>query len=185
MDYSTLLRLMKQRRSCRLYDARRPVPREAVEKCVEAARLAPSACNKQPWHFVVIDEPQVLTAMREQAKLPGLSHPWWESVPVFVAFCVRLDLLTHRVAPAFSGIPYYLLDMGIAGEHFVLAAESLGLGTCWIGWFKENVVRSILGVPRSVRIVSLLTLGWPAEQAQNSDAKSRKPAAEILSWNQW
>jgi len=180
-----LLRLMAERSSCRRYDPERAVPRELLETCIEAGRRAPSACNKQPWHFVVADDPDTVAALRQQAKLPGIPHPWWDAVPVFIAVCVRIDLLTHRIAPAFSGIPYYLIDVGIAGEHVVLAAEALGLGTCWIGWFKEKAVRAVLHIPRTVRVASLLTVGWPAESSTKPSASTRKKLEDVISWNQW
>lgn len=185
MTTQALLRLMRRRRSCRRYDAEKTVDRSLLETCVEAARLAPSACNAQPWHFIVVDDPALVATLRQDAKMPGIPHPWWEQVPVFVVLCARLSLVTHRVAPMISGIPYYLIDVGIAGEHFVLAATTLGLGTCWIGWFKAKAVRKILHLPRDLKIVSLLTVGWPAETGpdENDKEPSRKAMDEILSWN--
>ncbi|MBN2450085.1 MAG: nitroreductase family protein [Lentisphaeria bacterium] len=182
--YRKFMDVVAGRRSCRRYDGTRPVPRELIEDCLEAARLAPSACNRQPWRFVVADDPQTVARIRTEARMPALVHPWWDEVPVFVALCARLDLVTHRVAPAVSGIPYYLIDAGIAGEHFVLAAESLGLGTCWIGWFRARAVARILDVPRRIRVLSLLTVGWPATDMEPRQ-QSRLPLDQIASWNRW
>lgn len=182
--YDQLLAVMQARRSCRRYEAARPVPRPLLDRCVEAARLAPSACNRQPWRLVIADAADIVARFRAEARKPGIPHPWWDQVPVFVALCARLDLLTHRVAPLFSGIPYHLIDLGIAGEHFVLAAEALGLGTCWIGWFDERAVQRILGLPRSQRVVSLLAVGWPA--AGSHDGRpSRLSLDAIRQWNCW
>jgi nitroreductase len=182
--YGQFIELVRRRRSCRCYDAARAVPRALLDQCLEAARLAPSACNRQPWRFVVADDPVVVAALRAEGKRAGIPHPWWANVPVFVALCVRPDLVTHTVAPLISGIPYYLIDVGIAGEHFVLAAESLGLGTCWIGWYNDRAVRRVLHLPRSLRLVCLITVGWPAP------AWERRPAAradlqEIRRWDRW
>ncbi len=182
--YGQLLSALQARRSCRHYDAGRPVPRELLERCVEAARLAPSACNRQPWRLVIADAPDVLARLRAEARKPGIPHPWWEQVPVFVALCARLDVLTHRVAPLFSGLPYYLIDLGIAGEHFVLAAETLGLGTCWIGWFRERAVKRILDIPGTYRVVSLLSVGWPAPDA-DTRRSARLSLDDIRRWNRW
>jgi nitroreductase len=182
--YEPLLDVMRARRSCRRYDPARAVPRALLDRCAEAARLAPSACNRQPWRLVIADAPDTVARFRAEARKPGVPHPWWDQVPVFVALCARLDLVTHRIAPLFSGIPYYLIDIGIAGEHFVLAAEALGLGTCWIGWFNERAAKRILGIPRSHRIVSLLTVGWPAGDAGDSRS-SRLSLDDIRQWNRW
>ncbi len=178
------LRLVRSRRSCRAYDASRPVPRELLDQCVEAARLAPSACNRQPWRFVIADDEAVVRDLRAAGRRAGIAHVWWESVPVFVALCARLDLLAHRAAPLFTGIPYYLIDIGIAGEHFVLAAEALGLGTCWVGWFSDRGVRKVLRLPRSLRLVSLITVGWPAPASQPHPTP-RAELSEIRRWNRW
>ncbi len=181
-----LMTLLQTRRSCRRYDGQRPVPRELLDRCVEAARLAPSACNRQPWRFVIADDPGVVAQLRAEARSPGIPHPWWEQVPVFVALCAELDLLAHRVAPLVSGIPYYLLDLGIAGEHFVLAAEAQGLGSCWIGWFNGRAARRVLRIPRSHRIVALLTVGWPARDLDSGTSRSsRLDLTSIRRWNAW
>ena len=181
--YDHLMAILRARRSCRRYDPARPVPTPLLDLCVEAARLAPSACNRQPWRFVLATDPAVVAQLRAGARRAGVPHPWWDHVPAFVALCAKLDLLTHTVAPIFSGIPYYLLDLGIAGEHFVLAAETLGLGTCWIGWFDERAARRILQLPRSWRLVSLLTVGWPEAAAADTPRASRLELAAIRHWN--
>jgi nitroreductase len=185
MNIDAFTSLARQRRSCRAYDPDRPVPREQLQACVEAARLAPSACNRQPWRFVAVDDPELVQRIAGECKLPGIPHPWWETVPVFVALCAELDFVTHRVAPALSGIPYYLLDIGIAGEHFVLAAETLGLGTCWIGWFHEKKVKKILHIPRAARVCALLTLGYPREPQGKREDIQRRPLEDIVYWNGW
>ncbi|MCK5805497.1 MAG: nitroreductase family protein [Lentisphaeria bacterium] len=181
MAESEFMKLVENRRSCRRYDSSRPVPREVLTECVEAARLAPSACNKQPWRFVIVDDPELVARIRADGRRAGIPHPWWDDVPVFVVLCAELSLLAHRVAPAVTGIPYHLLDLGIAGEHFVLAAEERGLGTCWIGWFNARGVRRALMLPRRLRVLSLITVGYPAEQGD--ERSSRQDLDTILSWN--
>jgi len=182
----TLDETIRLRRSCRRYDSSSPVPRDLLRECVEAARLAPSACNSQPCRFVIVDEPPAVAEIRCACRLPGIPHPWWEDVNVFVALCAERSVLTHRIAPAFTRIPYHLLDLGIAGEHFVLAATERGLGTCWIGWFRERPLRRLLGIPRRVRVFSLITVGYPAEPAAPIDpANDRLPLANMLHWNHW
>lgn len=177
------LSLVRERGSCRRFDPDRPIAPEVLERCLEAARLAPSACNRQPWHFVVIEADDQREALFRDCRLPGIAHRWWCDVPVFVALCAQLSLVTHRVAPAVSGIPYYLLDVGIAGEHFVLAATEAGLGTCWVGWFRERAVKRLLSIPRSVRVVSLIAVGYPV--GAPARCGQRRELAEFVHWGGW
>ena len=179
-----LLALLRARRSCRHYDPERPVPRGLIDTCVEAARLAPSACNRQPWRFVVADDPAMVARLRTEGKRLGIPHPWWSQVPVFIAVCVQRQVLTHRIAPMVTGIQYDLIDLGIAGEHLVLAATALGLGTCWIGWFDEGAVRRLMGLPKGLRVAALITLGWP-DDTPPAGPTSRLALEDIRRWNIW
>jgi len=175
--------LVRARASCRAYDPQRPVPRPLLRRCLDSARQAPSACNRQPWRFVVVDDPARLTALRRQARLPGIPHRWWDAVPVFLVLCAQPDVRTHRLAAAVAGIPYLALDVGGAGTHFVLAATELGLGTCWIGWFRKRRVRKLLGIPRAVRVMAMITVGYPL--TPRPEPRTRRPLAELLHWNRW
>ncbi len=179
------LELVGRRRSCRAYDPEKPVPNAWVARCLEAARQAPSACNRQPWRFVVVRDRAVRTALVEHGLLPGIRHQWLAAAPVIVALCAERDWATHRAAPMISGVPYWLIDLGIAGEHFVLAAAELGLGTCWIGWIRRRGVRRVLGLPRSVSPVSLIALGFPAPESADLPPRPRKGLDEIVSGDRW
>jgi nitroreductase len=173
--------LIKNRTSCRDY-LEKPVSDESLKACLEAARLAPSACNKQPWRFIAVRDPGLRKEMCDKALLPGISMPWLGKAPVIVVLCAEKSLLTHSLAPMFSGVKYHLIDIGIAGEHFVLAAESQGLGTCWIGWFKPNATRKILNIPRNMEILSLISVGYPASR---SEPRSRLSLEEISCIDKW
>ncbi len=109
--------------------------------------------------------------------------PWAVDAPVIVVLCADLSLITHKIAPVISNIPYYMIDIGIAGEHFVLAAESLGLGTCWIGWINEKAIKKILSIPSRVRVLSIITLGYPAKAKEQ--ISERLPAEEISFNEKW
>ena len=130
-----LMTLLQTRRSCRRYDGQRPVPRELLDRCAEAARLAPSACNRQPWRFVIADDPRW---SRNCGRRPGVghSHPWWGTGPRLRGTLRRADCWRTGL-PRVSGIP---LSAGsrIAGEHFVLAAEAQ---IRRIGWFNGRAAR--------------------------------------------
>jgi nitroreductase len=175
--------LAAQRRSCRDYDPQRPVDDADLIYCLEAARLAPSACNRQPWRFVVVRDPDLRARIRDQALQPGLRMEWLGNAPVLVVLCAEAEWTTHRAAPLLTRIPYEFIDAAIAGEHFVLAAAERGLGTCWIGWIRPRRLRRLLGIPRGVRIVSLLSVGYPASPP--TPPRPRKDLEAIVHWEKW
>ena len=181
---SSLERLMPEiltRRSVREYEAR-PVEKDKILTCMEAARLAPSACNKQPWHFIVVDDPAKKEELcRAAFNFPPRFNHFAFSAPVLIAVVAEVDFLTHHIFGGMQGLPYYLLDIGAAIENLMLQAVKEGLGSCWLGWFDERGVKKALTLPAGKRIVSLLTLGYPA----NSDLplKTRKETGEIVSFN--
>ncbi len=115
--------------------------------------------------------------------MTGIPHVWWDDVPVFVGLCAEREFFTHKFAAGISGLPYWALDVGIAGEHFVLAAEACGLATCWIGWFKERALKRVLNIPRGTKVLSLITLGYAAQEPGNP--RPRKDLDEILTYNGW
>ena len=103
--------------------------------------------------------------------------------PVLVLLLSKLDFLTGHLGKQIQGVPFHMLDMGIAGEHFVLRAEELGLGTCWIGWFAMRAVRRFFRIPRAYKMVSLLALGYPA--ARPPRERVRKTLDEIAWFNKF
>lgn len=177
-EYDNFLDLVKKRQSCRDY-SETPVPDEYVANCIEAARLAPSACNKQPWRFMVVKNCELRKSICSEGLLPGLPMPWLKKAPVIIVLCAETSMFTHAIAPLLSKVQYHLIDIGIAGEHFVLAAEAQGLGTCWIGWFNERKVRKILDLPKSLKILSLISLGHIANPAESGNESKRMKAEEI------
>ena len=181
MQINDVIELCTQRSSCRSYDPTRAVSRETIDQCIEAARLAPSACNRQPWRFVVVESEGARHQILEKCRMPGIPHQWWDDVPVFIALCADREFFTHKLAAGISGLPYWALDVGIAGEHLVLRAAEAGLGTCWIGWICPRRVRRIVAWPRRVRPVALITLGWPREDVGVCE-RSRKAIDEIVDW---
>jgi nitroreductase len=167
--------LVASRRSIRSY-LRDPVPREMIESCVEAARYAPSASNTQGWRFIVTEGELKDRLVREV--LGGIVVPnrFAAGAPVIVALAMRLDTVTHRIGAGIKRIDYHLIDAGIAGEHFVLRAAELGLGTCWIGWFDKKAAKRLLEIPSRWDLPALITLGYPAE---SPGPKDRLPTSDI------
>ncbi len=182
-EFENFLELVKKRRSCRDY-SEAPVPDELIANCLEAARLAPSACNKQPWRFVIVKDCGLRKSLCSGGLLPGLPMPWIKKSPVIVILCAETSIFTHSLAPLISKVQYHLIDIGIAGEHFVLAAEAQGLGTCWIGWFNGKKVRRILNLPHSLKVLSLISLGYPANPSRQNDETKRMRLEEISKYYQ-
>jgi nitroreductase len=180
-DFEIFLNLVKRRRSCRNY-LEAPVPDELIENCIEAARLAPSACNRQPWRFMIVRDCELRKRICSEGLLPGLPMPWIKNAPVIIVLCSEASVFTHVIAPLISKVQYHLIDIGIAGEHFVLAAEAQGLATCWIGWFNGKKVSKILNLPGSLKVLSLLSLGYPADPAAPQGEMKRMESKEILKY---
>jgi nitroreductase len=181
-SHPEILPVISDRRSVRTYDLR-PVEREKILSCIEAARFAPSAENAQPCRFVVLDDPEIKNAFGEAAFSGIYRHTRWAlNAPVIVVICVRLEFVAHRIGRLVQGTPYYFIDVGIAGEHFVLQAQSLGLGTCWIGWFNSRKAGKFLKLPHSMRAAQLIALGYPHPEWKARTIR-RKPVEEIVEWN--
>ncbi|MCK4338120.1 MAG: nitroreductase family protein [Candidatus Aminicenantes bacterium] len=176
-----LQKLIHQRRSIRKY-LDRPVEKEKILTCLEAARLAPSAENVQPWRFLVIDNPEVKDAF-SRAVFSGIYSytKFAKKAPVLILILGRLDVLANRMGKQIQNISYFLIDTGIAGEHIVLQAQELGIGTCWIGWFNTRKARKFFKIPKKYKIVSLMALGYYEQKPPRE--KKRKPLEEIVWFN--
>lgn len=178
------LDLAKQRTSVRDFLAR-PVERDKIMTCLEAARLAPSASNSQPWKFVVVDDSQMKNTLCDAA-FGGIYafNRFCRTAPVIVVVISEKSKFLARIGGMFRGTKYYLIDIGIAGEHLVLQAQDLGLGTCWIGWFNEEAVKSVLRIPQDKKIDILIALGYYDREKVPSE-HTREPIGKISSFNSY
>jgi nitroreductase len=177
----SFLDLARRRQSDRGYIDRK-VARESIERCLEAAMLAPSACNSQPWFFVVMDEPELRTEVAEQLHHLGMNR-FAQSAPVLVAVVAEKPALLPRLGGLIKDKPYYLMDIGMAVENFCLQAADEGLGSCIIGWFDEPRVRQLLGIPRAKRVPLVIALGYPIDPAIRP--KVRKCPVESWAYNRY
>lgn len=177
MEFSELV---QKRQSDRKY-APKPVAREHIVKCLEAARMAPSACNSQPWKFVVVDDRTKLIQISDAAIGLGMNK-FTVQVPVLVAVVQENMNLEAKAGAVVKNKDYSMMDLGMAVENFCLQAAELGLGTCIMGWFDEKKVKEVLGVPRSRRVQLLIALGHPDAPTRS---KVRKPLEEMSSWNEY
>ena len=179
-----LLDLLRQRKSVRDF-LDKPVERDKIMLCLEAARLAPSACNSQPWKFIVVDDEQLKNKLCSAA-FGGIyfTNSFCKMAPVMVVVISEKSKFLARIGGLFRGTKYYLIDIGVACEHFVLQAEELGLGTCWIGWFDEGAVKSTLNIPKHEKIDILIALGYYDRDEVTSE-HGREPMDEIVSFNSY
>jgi len=179
----TFEELVHKRRSVRRYSDR-PVAREDILPCLEAARLAPSGCNSQPWHFVVIDEPGLRKRVAERI-FSGIysMNQFAREAPVLVAVVSEKEKFLASFGGQIRDTSYCLVDIGIACEHLVLQAQELGIGSCWIGWFDEKTLKEELKISKGKKIDIVIALGYPAED--KTVPKTRKALAEISSFNEY
>ena len=181
MVTTTFLDLVKKRRSVRRF-LDTPVEREKIISCIEAARLAPSAQNVQPWRFLVIDDPEVKERFAGDV-FSGIYSPskFAALAPVLILQLAGLDVIANVIGKQIQNIHFYLIDTGISGEHIVLQATALELGTCWIGWFNMKKARKFFNIPKKYKIVNLFALGYFEKRPPKE--KKRKSLEEIVSFN--
>ena len=175
MQKTAFLDLAEKRRSVRAYKPD-PVPDEMLQQVLEAGRLAPSACNKQPWRFLVIRGETGRRALGT-----AYAREWFWKAPVVIAVCI---LPQEAWVRSYDGKNYAMVDGAIALDHMTLAAAELGLGTCWIGAFDPAAAREILGLPDGVEIVGMTPLGFP-DVEPNPRPRSRRPLGETVMKERW
>ncbi|VVB88465.1 Coenzyme F420:L-glutamate ligase [uncultured archaeon] len=163
---------VQSRRSIRAYDSRE-VEEDKLERILDSGRLSPSAGNRQERRFVVVRDPKTRELLSEAAK----GQKFVAEAPVVIAAC-SVESEYVMACGQFA----YSIDTAIAVDHMTLQAVEEGLGTCWIGAFDEKKVKKILNIPDGVRVVSLLTLGYPSAIARPTP---RKNLDEIVMWDNW
>ena len=156
-----------------------PVEQVKLDRIMECARLAPSACNAQPWKFIVVNDPELKQQVAEAAKGLGMNK-WAVQAPVIIVAVEERPNLSSMAGGLVKNKHFPLIDMGIATEHICLAAAAEGLGTCIMGWFDEKKIRALLNVPKNKRITLLISLGYPAKETRK---KVRKDISEVVTYN--
>jgi len=169
MDFEDVIR---NRYSVRAY-REDPVPEEDLEAVLEAARLAPTACNLQAFRLVVVH-----TAGRQEELGRVYRHPWFAQAPIVIAACGLPEENWSRR----DGKNYVDVDTAIVMDHLILAAAARGLGTCWIGAFDPVAAREVLGLPAHVDPIALTPLGYPADTPK---PKKRKSLDELVCYERY
>ena len=175
MSYPQFYELVCKRYSCRQFDPLRAVDDALVRAVVETAQLAPSACNRQPWHFVAVRNEDA------RARMLAKSRPGFMEAPVLLVCLGDHSAAWHRPA---DGKDHTDIDVAIAVEHLCLSAAALDLATCWVCSFDVAAVREVLQLPQHMEPVALIPLGYAAADT-GAPAKIRKPVDEILTWEKF
>ncbi|HPC97562.1 MAG TPA: nitroreductase family protein [Bacteroidales bacterium] len=177
-----MLDLIRKRQSDRKYTDQ-PVESEKLGRILEAGRLSPSACNAQPWKFIVVDDRNLIMKLAEaaSAKILGMNS-FVSQAQINIVIVREKPNLSSRIGSTIKDKDYSLIDIGIAAGNICLQAAAEGLGSCMIGWFDEPMVRKILGIPASKRVELIITIGYPAGETRT---KKRKPPEEVISRNRY
>lgn len=180
MDFFSLI---EKRESVRGY-LDKAVEREKIIKIIEAARLAPSACNAQPWKFVIVDDEKTKEEVSKKLYDSRIGlNKFALTAPVFIAIIGEKRNLTSKMGELIKRKDYTSMDIGITSEHICLAATELGLGTCMMGWFEEKGIKKILNIPMNKEIHLVISLGYYENKEPRK--KIRKSIDEIVSFNEY
>ena len=170
--YQQFLDLVTSRYSCRNYQAA-PVSRDTLKKVIATAQLAPSACNRQPWEFIIIDTPELC-----QGVIKSYDREWVKTAPAFIIACGNHDEAWHRAS---DGKDHTDVDLAIAIEHICLAATAVGLGTCWVCNFDVEKLSKGLNITSQYEPIAIIPIGYPTtDEACNN--KNRKELDDIIKW---
>lgn len=169
--YSSLMQVMAERFSCRNYDTSRLPGRDILDAVLDAARIAPSACNRQPWRFMIVEGDEARQIMTR-----AYEREWIKTAPTFIIALGDHDTAWHR---PYDGKDHTDVDISIAVEHLCLAAASVGLGTCWICNFNPEVIREAYSLPEHLEPIAIIPIGYPAPGVA-APQKVRKSLDEIV-----
>ena len=163
----SLVDVVLSRRSIRKYEQKK-IPSEVLGKILEAGRKAPSAANRQPWHFIVVTDDAIKLELSK-----GLFNKHIKKSPVTIVGCADQGFVNRK---------WSIVDTTIALQNMVIAAWAVGVGSCWVGDFKEEKVRRLLNIPNKWKVVALISLGYPAEKPRPT---RRKPIDTIVGFNRF
>lgn len=176
--------LIINRQSVRKY-IDKPVEQSKIDKCLEAARLAPSASNSQPWKYIIVDNSDLKEKVAKATYSNAVTfNKFAIQAPVLVAIILEKSKLITQIGSQIKKKEWALMDIGITAEHFCLQATELGLGTCMIGWFNENKIKNILDIPEDKTIGLIISLGYPPSNYPLR-TKIRKSKSEISNYNKY
>ena len=177
----TFLELAQSRQSDRSFEPGRSIEPEKLQRILEAGRIAPSACNGQPWHFTVVTGSELLPAVGKATSSLGMNK--------FVKDASALVLITHEPTNFTSKLgcgikdkDFPMMDLGIASAYITLAAEDEGIGSCILGWFDEKKIKQLTGIPEKRRLMLIIALGYAAKPKRK---KVRKEWGKVVSFEKY
>lgn len=180
MDF---IELVKKRRSIRSFNGK-DVPRRDLELCAEAAIYSPSACNSQPWSFILVDDPQTKRLLAGNI-FSGIykMNAFAKDAGAYVAVVSQKPKLAARVGGMLRNTDFKKIDIGIATEHLVLQAAELGIDSCYIGWFNERGTKKILKIPSNRKVELIIALGYRSEVELSE--RRLKETGEVVRFNKY
>lgn len=177
-----MLELILRRQSDRKYSSR-PIEEEKLERILEAGRMSPSACNAQPWRFVVVTDKGLIEKLSDASSSIVIDiNRFVRTAPVLLVIVREKPNFSSRAGGAIKRKDYSHNDIGIATGNICLQAAAEGIGSCIIGWFDEKLVKKILGVPSAKRVELIITLGYSLSDHR---IKKRKSREETVSFNKY
>lgn len=174
---SDFFQLVEQRESCRNYDPQKRPTKEQLVRCIQAALLSPSACNSQPWSFLVINSPEKAAVVAASTQCAGFNK-FTDNCPSFIAVCEEDAYLMG--GPQHPNQKYADIDLGIAVAHLCYAAKQQGLSTCIMGAFDKKMLLEGLGITEDKRVRLVLSVGYAANDQLRT--KKRKPLEQIMTY---
>lgn len=173
-QFTSLMDLIEKRKSIRSYKPQ-DVEEEKLNYILQAFRKAPSAKNLQPWKLIVVKDKKKISDL----SIACNNQTFISEAPVLIVACAKEDEAYGVMGGYMNSYP---VDVALALEHLILAATEKGLGTCWIGAFKEKLVKDLLDVPDNVRVVAITPVGYPAIEGRT---RGRKPISEIVCYDKY
>lgn len=180
---NSFLDLARKRQSDRAFDANRPIEPEKIARILEAAQLAPSACNAQPYRMIVVDEPELKNKVADttSSKVLGMNH-FTKQAPVHIVIVEENPNFTSGIGGVVKDKHFPYIDIGIVAAHITLAAADEGLGSCILGWFDEKKLRSLLNIPARKRILLDVVVGYSTQPLRE---KKRKSEDKVVGHNKY
>lgn len=177
----SFLELAAARQSDRSYEPGRVIGREVLERILEAGRLAPSACNGQPWHFTVVTDPQLLVEVGKATSSLGMNR-FVKDASALVLITLEPTNITSKLGCGIKDKDFPIMDLGIASAYITLAAEDEGIGSCILGWFDEKKIKELVGVPQKKRLMLIISLGYNLKPKRK---KIRKDFDKVVSFEKY
>lgn len=177
----SFLELAQARQSDRSFEPGRTIEPVVLERVLEAARLAPSACNGQPWHFTVVTDDELLGTVAKATSGLGMNK-FVKDASALVLVTQESTNVMSRIGAGIKDKDFPVIDLGIAAAYMTLAAEDEGLGSCILGWFDEKRIKELAGIPLGKRLMLVIALGYAVKPKRK---KVRKDFGKVVSFNKY